>query len=90
MAQEFDKEIDLLFVDGVHSYNGVKNDINWFKGHMADGGVVIFHDYYLYRNTVGKAIDEAKEEGKIEKIEIVDSLYKESVRTGLYIARIKR
>ena len=88
-AKDFNGKIDLLFVDGVHSYRGVGNDINWFKKHMVDGGIIMFHDYYLYRNTIGRAINEAEERGDIEKIEIIDSLYKENVRTGLYIARVK-
>jgi len=40
----WDKDIDLLFIDGDHSYEGVKNDINRFSSFVRHGGFVIFHD----------------------------------------------
>lgn len=36
--------IDLLFIDGDHSYNGVVRDIAAWTPHVKVGGVVIFHD----------------------------------------------
>jgi predicted O-methyltransferase YrrM len=87
VAKTFDEKIDLLFLDGIHSYKGVSNDFNWYKDNIVKGGVVMFHDYYLYRNQIGRAVDEIEASGEIEKIEIVDSLYGKDVRTGLYIAR---
>lgn len=36
--------VDLLFIDGDHSYQGVKNDVNKFTPHITAGGYVIFHD----------------------------------------------
>lgn len=86
VAKEWDKKIDLLFIDGVHNYHGVMNDFTWFKKFMVEGGIVMFHDYYLYTDTIGKAIDEIEAEGEIEKIEIVDSLYQE-LRIGLFISK---
>lgn len=38
-------EIDLLFIDGDHSYEGVKKDLAWLK-YVRPGGYVIFHDCY--------------------------------------------
>lgn len=37
-------EIDLLFIDGDHSYEGVKADIDTWVPYVAIGGVVAFHD----------------------------------------------
>lgn len=37
-------KIDLLFIDGDHSYVGVKADIERFTPHVVVGGVVAFHD----------------------------------------------
>ena len=80
-------EIDLIFIDGIHSYNGVTNDFTWYAPMIKSGATVIFHDYFLYRDTIGKAIDDLVESGKIEKIEIIDSLYHNEKRTGMFIAR---
>ncbi len=36
--------IDLIFIDGDHSYEGVKRDWELFTPHLAPFGVVVFHD----------------------------------------------
>jgi predicted O-methyltransferase YrrM len=36
--------VDLLFIDGDHSYEGVKADWDMFTPHMSAFGVVVFHD----------------------------------------------
>jgi predicted O-methyltransferase YrrM len=38
------KPIDLLFIDGNHSYEGVKADWDNFTPHMSEFGLVLFHD----------------------------------------------
>lgn len=41
---DFDHPIDLLFVDGDHSYAGVMRDIQVWTPKIKPGGVVLFHD----------------------------------------------
>lgn len=43
-ARDWNRPIDLLFIDGDHSYQGVKSDWDLFSPHMAPFGVVVFHD----------------------------------------------
>ena len=38
--------LDILFIDGAHSYDGCCRDINAWLPHMKDGGVVLIHDYH--------------------------------------------
>ena len=38
------KQIDLLFVDGDHSYRGVKSDFEKFLPLVKDNGIIAFHD----------------------------------------------
>ena len=38
-------ELDLLFIDGDHSYEGAKNDWDAYKNFLRPGAVVVFHDY---------------------------------------------
>jgi len=39
-----DEKADFLFIDGDHSYVGVKKDFANFKQFVADDGIVAFHD----------------------------------------------
>ncbi len=43
-AQGWDKPIDLLFIDGDHTYEGVKRDWELFARHVTPFGLVVFHD----------------------------------------------
>jgi len=39
------KSIDLLFIDGDHSYKGVRDDWDTYKRFLNTGSVVVFHDW---------------------------------------------
>lgn len=39
------KRFDLLFIDGDHSYKGVKADWDAYKGFLKAGSIVVFHDW---------------------------------------------
>jgi len=36
--------VDMLFIDGDHSYEGVKADWDAYKGFLKEGSIVMFHD----------------------------------------------
>ncbi len=38
-------ELDLLFIDGDHSYSGVKNDFNNYSPIVKSGGLIVVDDY---------------------------------------------
>ena len=42
--QEFDEPIELLFIDGAHQYDLVKDDFDHWVPKVVDGGVVAMHD----------------------------------------------
>jgi len=44
VARSWESPIDLLFIDGDHSYEGVKRDWELFVRHLSPFGVAIFHD----------------------------------------------
>ena len=44
IVKVWDKNIDILFIDGSHDYQSVKNDFyNWSK-YLNDNGVILMHD----------------------------------------------
>jgi len=69
-SEGFDSKIDLLFIDGDHSYKGVKSDIKLWLPKVKIGGFVLFHDYGGIHPGVKKAVDET---GLI-KLEVVETL----------------
>jgi MMP 1-O-methyltransferase len=44
VASSWNRPIRLLWIDGDHSYEGAKKDLDGFFPHLVPGGVVAFHD----------------------------------------------
>jgi predicted O-methyltransferase YrrM len=38
------RPVDVLFIDGDHTYEGVRRDFEMYKSLVRDGGVIAFHD----------------------------------------------
>lgn len=69
----FNKPVGFLFVDGSHSYKGVRDDLSVWIPHISKGGHIAFHDYNAPQ--IQHAI---KEFSNLEFIEIADitAIYK--------------
>jgi len=44
VAKTWDKEIDILHIDGFHTYKAVKNDYDTWSKFVKNDGVILFHD----------------------------------------------
>lgn len=67
-----DSKIDFLFIDGDHSYNGVKTDFLTYSPFVRAGGIIAFHDALEHPKEtqceVKKFIDELKETWPKDKV----------------------
>lgn len=48
-----ENSIDLLHIDGFHSYEAVSEDFNNWKSRLSDNAIVLFHDIHEYREDFG-------------------------------------
>ena len=53
VAKTWDKEINLLHIDGLHDYNNCKNDCDAWAPFLEEIGVVLFHDTISNPDGVG-------------------------------------
>lgn len=59
ISAQIPKVLDILMVDGDHSYEGVKSDLAWYAPLVRDGGKIIMHDVVsAYDPGVRQAADE--------------------------------
>jgi len=58
IAKVFDKKIDLLHIDGLHTYEAVKNDFETWFPKLNDNGLILMHDICSFPESVGKFFNE--------------------------------
>jgi hypothetical protein len=62
-----DIKIDVLFIDGDHSYEGVKTDFELYSKIMSDNGTIIIHDTdEKYENTLIVSEDSKKDHHRFD------------------------
>jgi len=78
-------DVGMLFIDGNHKYEYVKQDIKNYVPLVNRGGCVVFHDYSPEWGTY-KAVNEAIEEGMIKKVgdEFYSNLKKRTANSKYY------
>lgn len=62
----FEHPFDLIFIDGGHDYDSVKNDIQIARKHIAPGGIICGHDFTMFDGVTKAALDFGEEAGGIE------------------------
>lgn len=88
VARTWDKQIDILHIDGFHTYDAVKYDYETWKGFLKEDSVVMFHDTEAFPE-VNKFFDELEMPYKIKfshsaglgvasrNLEIMESIHKQ-------------
>ncbi len=70
---KWEKKIDLLFIDGDHSYEGVKSDVKHFCPWVELGGYVVFHDVIGKKSTLTSIWQKLLKTG-YERVAVADSM----------------
>lgn len=80
-------KIDLLFIDGDHTYEGVKKDVEMYEPLVKDGGMIVLHDIVSQREEHGCGVDRYWNEikGKKEYQEFVENPDQRGAGLGLII-----
>jgi predicted O-methyltransferase YrrM len=58
------RQLDFLFIDGDHSYEGVKQDFDMYSPLVRTGGLIAFHDILPHPNDPDVKVDEVWNEVK--------------------------
>ncbi len=68
-------KVDFLFIDGDHTYQGVKEDYQMYSPLVKKGGIIAFHDIVTHDQTSGCEVDRFWHEIKqnYRNIEIIDA-----------------
>ena len=74
VANLFTEKIDLLFIDGDHSYAGCRSDVLAWLPKLKNNGIVIMHDY-KYSPGVKKVVEELIEPRTAGKSYAMNNLY---------------
>ncbi|MHA6532569.1 class I SAM-dependent methyltransferase [Paenibacillus sp. BAC0078] len=71
--QDCPESIAALFIDGDHSYSGIKRDMELYAPRVVRGGFIAFHDYTVYAD-IKRAVDELCESREYVLVCDYDSL----------------
>ena len=66
VAKTWDKQIDILHIDGFHTYDAVKYDYETWKGFLKEDSVIMFHDTESFKDTVGRFFQELEMPYKLQ------------------------
>jgi len=65
-----DQQFDFIYIDGLHTYNQIKKDINNYKPLIKSGGFIAGHDYHpVYQGVI---------DGILETIGHPDKIFKDT------------
>ena len=56
--ETFRNDIDILHIDGLHTYEAVSNDFNKWVTKTHDNSIILFHDVISFKDSVGKFFNE--------------------------------
>jgi hypothetical protein len=80
--KNWEGNISLLWIDGDHSYKGVKSDFDYWAPYLIDGGIIAFHDSLDQKLGPYHLIEEILKDGAYKNINVVQRTTVLQKRTG--------
>jgi predicted O-methyltransferase YrrM len=74
VAADWNKPIELIFIDGAHEYKQVKQDFDVWYPYLIEGGMIALHDTTGWEGPAKVAKEEIVESGKFYDIRISGSI----------------
>lgn len=62
LSKIWSKKIDILHIDGLHTYDAVKSDFTNWIDHCNEDALILFHDTISFPKDVGRFFNEIKDE----------------------------
>jgi len=89
-ASNFAEPVELIFIDGLHEYEGVKADFDAWVPKVIDGGIVAFHDTTGWDGPKRVVIDHLFKSRNFRKVGFVCSItYGEKVAQNTRLDRLR-
>ena len=74
VIKKWNKEITILHIDGNHTYQAVKADVNNYTPYLKRDGIIIFDDYDSFHPDVKKVVHELLNGGHFQIIDLVKEI----------------
>jgi len=80
--------VDFLFIDGDHTYEGVKQDFEFYAPLVRKGGVIAFHDIAVHSPEIGSDVDKFWNEiKKADSKEFIENRDQKWAGMGVYYVK---
>ena len=81
-----DGRVDFLFIDGDHTYDGVKADFEMYSGLVRPGGLIVFHDICKHPEALNCHVDHFWEEVKQgrQSREFIENVKQDTCGIGVF------
>lgn len=68
IGSQWQEPLNMIYLDGSHTYEGVCKDVAAWYPHLADKGILVFHDYGNRKHEVTKAVDDSMKDLSAKKV----------------------
>ena len=90
VARTFDEPVELIFIDGLHEYEGVKIDFDSWFNKVIDHGTMAFHDSTCWPGVLRCVSEELFKSRRFRNVRFAKSIvYGEKVKQNTFFERVE-